>query len=58
MKYNWPLHQLNVITTFSNNTINEDILMEILDGFPRARDLTKVYKINRALYRLKQSPKA
>jgi len=57
-KYNWPLHQLDVITVFLNGTIDEDILMEIPDGFPGCDDSSKVCKINRALYGLKQSPKA
>ena len=57
-KQNWPLWQMDVITAFLNGTINEDLFMEIPDGFPGADDPTQVCKINRALYGLKQSPKA
>ena len=48
---------MDVISAFLNGTINEDILMEIPEGFPSAEDDTKVCQIKRALYGLKQSPK-
>ena len=57
-KYGWPLHQLDVITAFLNGTISEEILMEIPPGFPSSDDESKVCRINRALYGLKQSPRA
>ena len=57
-KHNWPLHQMDVISAFLNGTINEDILMEIREGFPSAGDDTKVCQIKRALYGLKQLLKA
>ena len=57
-KQEWPLWQMDVITAFLNGTINEDLFMEIPDGFLGAGDPMQVCKINRALYRLKQSPKA
>ena len=49
---------MDVITAFLNGDINEDIFMEIPDGFPGASNPTLVCKINRALYGLKQAPKA
>ena len=52
-KQKWPLWQMDVITAFLNGTINEELFMEIPDGFPGADDPTQVYKINRALYGLK-----
>ena len=57
-KHSWPLHQLDVITTFLNGTINEEIVMEIPPGFPSSDDASKVCRINRTLYGLKQSPRA
>ena len=57
-KYKWPLSQLDVITAFLNGTLQEDIFMEVPDGFPSADDISKVCKVNKALYGLKQSPKA
>jgi hypothetical protein len=55
---NWKIRQMDVITAFLNGIIKEDIYMEIPKGFPGAGDPSKVCKINRALYGLKQSPKA
>jgi hypothetical protein len=46
---------MDVITTFLNGKLNEEVLMEIPEGFPGAGDQTKVCKINRALYGLKQA---
>ena len=57
-KHKWSLFQLDVITAFLNGTINEDILMEIPEGFQSVGDPTKVCRINRVLYGLKQAPKA
>ena len=55
---NWPLLQVDVITAFLNGTLQEDIYMEIPEGFPWANDITKVCKVNKALYGLKQASKA
>ena len=49
---------MDVITAFLNGSISEEILMEIPDGFPGVSDPMLACRINRALYRLKQSPKA
>jgi len=49
---------MDVITAFLNGNIDEDIIMEIPDGFPGTGDSSKVYRINKALYGLRQSPKA
>jgi hypothetical protein len=57
-KNDWPLHQLDVVTAFLNGNIQEDVIMEIPEGFPGAGDPSKVCKIKRALYGLKQAPKA
>jgi hypothetical protein len=57
-QHRWPLHQMDVITAFLNGKLNEEVLMEIPEGFPGAGDQTKVCKFNRALYGLKQAPKA
>jgi histone deacetylase 1/2 len=57
-KNKWDLHQMDVITAFLNGTINEDVLMEIPEGFPEFGNPTRVCRIKRALYGLKQAPKA
>jgi len=54
----WLLLQMDVVTAFLNDTLHEDIYMEIPEGFPSAGNIMKVCKINRALYGLKQAPKA
>jgi len=56
-KHNEALSQMDMITTFLNGTITEDILIETLEGFLGGGDSTKVYRINRVLYGLKQAPK-
>ena len=57
-KYNWPLHHMDVITAFLNGTLEDDVIMEIPDGFPSANDPMKVCRIKKALYGLRQSPRA
>ena len=57
-KNKWPIQQMDVVTTFLNSVLDEEIYMEIPNGFPGARDPTKVCRINRALYGLKQAPKS
>jgi hypothetical protein len=52
------LHQLDVVTTFLNGTLSEDVVMEIPEGFPQAGNPLKACRIKRALYGLKQAPKA
>lgn len=52
-KYHWPLSQMDVITAFLNGNIEEEIYMEISDGFPGVGDNMKVCKINKAFYGLK-----
>jgi hypothetical protein len=54
----WPLHQMDVVIAFLNGTVQEDIYMEIPEGFLGANDPSKVCKIHRALYGLKQASKA
>ena len=49
---------MDVVTAFLNRTLDEEIYMEIPDGFPEAGDPAKVCRINRALYGLKQAPKS
>jgi len=48
---------MDVIISFLNGNINEEVLMEIPTGFLGARDTSKVCRINKALYGLKQSQK-
>jgi hypothetical protein len=49
---------MDVITDFLNSLLQEEVFMEVPDGFPGSGDPGKVCKVNRALYGLKQAPKA
>jgi len=49
---------MDVITAFLNGTLYEEIFMEIPNGFLHASDITKGYKNTKALFGLKQAPKA
>ena len=49
---------MDVKTTFLNGKLEEEVYMEIPDGFESAGDPSKVCKLNRAFYGLKQAPKA
>jgi hypothetical protein len=57
-KLKWILRQIDVIIAFLNGILNDEVYMEIPEGFDGAGDPTKVCKINCALYGLRQSPKA
>ena len=52
---NWPLRQLDVKNAFLNGTIDEEVYM---DPPPGMRYTDRVCKLKKALYRLKQSPRA
>ena len=54
----WTLKQLDVITTFLNGILEEEIYMEIPEGFTEPGMEGKVVRLKRALYGLKQAPRA
>ncbi len=58
-KYHLKMHQLDVKTAFLNGTINEDVYIEIPEGFKDCDKLKGefVCKLNKALYGPKTSPK-
>ena len=53
---NWPVYQMDVVTAFLQAPVDCDIFMEQAPGFAKKGDLNKVYKLNKAIYGLKQSP--
>ena len=54
----WPLHQLEVRNAFLHGDLDEEVYMDILPGYTRSTKTKIVWKLERALYGLKQSPRA
>jgi hypothetical protein len=54
----WKLHQIVVKITFLNGVIEEEVYIEQPQGFEVEDRKTHVYKLKKALYRLKQAPRA
>ena len=52
----WPFHQLDVKNAFLNSDLEDEVYMEIPPGFETISDVNKVYKLQKSLYGLKQSP--
>jgi hypothetical protein len=57
-KMKWKLHQMDVKTTFLNGVIEEEMYIEQPQGFKVEDRKTHVCKLNKALYELKQAPRA
>ena len=54
----WPLHQLDVKNAFLHGNLEEEVYMEVPPGYTGSIETKIVCKLERALYRLKQSPRA
>jgi hypothetical protein len=57
-KMKWKLHQMDVKTTFLNGVIKEEVYIEQPQGFEVEDRKSHVCKLKKALYVLKQAPKA
>ena len=53
----WDLEQMDVKTAFLYGAVEEEIYMQQPTGFRSKRYPNKVYKLKKALYDLKQSPR-
>ena len=51
----WPLHQLNVKNAVPNRDLEDEVYMEIPLGFETSNNVNKVCKLQKSLYRPKQS---
>ena len=54
----WPLHQLDIKNAFLNGVLEEEVYMEQPPGFVVKEEASKVCRLRRSLYGLKQSPRA
>ncbi|KAM0026098.1 putative RNA-directed DNA polymerase [Helianthus debilis subsp. tardiflorus] len=54
----WPLHQLDVKNVFLHGELKEEVFMEAQPGFTENFNTDEVCRLKRALYGLKQSPRA
>eukprot|EP00253_Pinus_taeda_P022669 PITA_22669 len=54
----WPIHQMDVKTAFLNRVIEEEVYIEQPEGFEIFNNESHVCRLKRALYGLKQTPRA
>lgn len=55
---NFKVYQINVTSPFLNVELEEEVYVELSDGFNLSKDLDMVCKLKKALYGLKQAPRA
>ena len=55
---NWSLHQFDVKNAFLHGDLEEEVYMDIPPGYMTSSKTEVVCKLQKALYRLKQSPRA
>ncbi|GJV83899.1 retrovirus-related pol polyprotein from transposon TNT 1-94 [Tanacetum coccineum] len=53
----FPIYQMDVKTTFLNDTLKEEVYVNPSDGFVDPHHPNKVYRLKKALYGLKQAPR-
>ena len=54
----WQIHQMDVKTTFLNGELKEEVYIEQSEGFVAHKKETHVCRLMKALYKLKQAPRA
>ena len=53
----WVLEQMDVVTAFLNGDLDEDVFMSVPEGLSSDLTKSKVCKLRKSLYGLKQSPR-
>ena len=57
-QFKWQVHHLNIKSTFLNEEISEEIYVRQSEGFEKPEKEELVYKLNKALYELKQATRS
>ena len=57
-KHHWAIHQLDVKSAFLNGELKEEVYLVQPKGFVKQVEEHLVYKLNKALYELKQAPRS
>ncbi|KAJ9546431.1 hypothetical protein OSB04_018974 [Centaurea solstitialis] len=58
VQFNWLVHQMDVKLAFLHGDLEEDVFIDQPHGYKRKGDEHKVCHLKKALYRLKQAPRA
>lgn len=53
----WEVHQMDAVTAFLNSDLTDEVYIEQPEGFKDPQHPHEVWKLNKSLYGLKQSPK-
>ena len=54
----WPFHQFDIKNAFLNGELEEEVFMALPPRFCKEKEETRVCKLKKSLYGLKQSPRA
>jgi hypothetical protein len=55
---NWPVHHMDVKSAFLNGDLGEEVYVSQPPGFIKSGEEKKVYRLHKALYGLRQAPRA
>ena len=57
-QYNWSIYQMDVKSVFLNGILEEEVYVKQPPGYKKVGEKRKVLKLKKALYSLKQAPRA